>query len=175
MRQWAVIGSDGGGWEGGAAVVSAMLQHRLRCWDGKESEDPGGASGSAAFCGRGGDRKAMEDLDEQHWQHPVVAAREGPSLAQRPATEAWNQRTVIVKSWESFLKSASCPTRTESFGHSKYKVISMRSPIYDLLWLFWVQWFPSESNYLFLGDCVNKESSHWTSLPLTVAYKIKCL
>ena len=50
---------------GGAAVVSARLQHRLcAAGTGKEVRIP--AEPAAVLLREGGHRKAMEDLDEQH-------------------------------------------------------------------------------------------------------------
>lgn len=147
-----------GGWGGGAAVVSAMLQHRL-CAAGMGRKVRIPVEPVAVLLREGGCRTAMEDLDEQHWQHPMVAAREGPSLAKRPATEAWNQRTVIVKVLRELSQSASCPTRTES------TVQNIRwypcAILYDLLWLSEYSGFPPKVITCFLGTMWTRESSHW--------------
>ena len=146
----------------GCSTVSALLG-RERKWGSRRSQ-------RQCCCGRAGIGRRwriwMNSTDSIiQWLLQARGSKPGENvqLQGQEIRGLW-----LLKSRESFLSQPTVLHR------SKYEVISVGNPIWFAV-TFWVQWFPSKSNYLFLGDYVNKGKQSLDTLCLLLAYKIKYL
>ena len=124
-------------------------------------------------CGKVGGGKAMADIDTLNIDSIIQRLLEvrGPKPGKNVQLQENEIRGLCLKSWEIFLSQPillelEAPLKICGDIHGQY---------YDLLRLFEYGSFRPESNYLFLGDYVDRGKQSLETICLLLAYKIKYL